>query len=166
MTACRAGARHGRPGTHGRPCSHARSNARPCVRPCHLARPGRATSLVGRSFWVLVARSVRPISCPCLRLFCACCPLFCFPWSSGLPRTSNLSWNCSWSLLFYQNLMISPEMKSERVLGIRSKRGQFDPNSTRFNIKRMRIRDQISAKIGSNKGLTPIILMLLLWPSL
>ena len=51
--------------------------------------------------------------------------------------------------------MISPKMKSERVLGtIRSKRGQFDPNSTRFNIKRMRIRDQIIAKIGSNKGLT------------
>ena len=51
--------------------------------------------------------------------------------------------------------MISPEMKKERVLGtIRSKRGQFDPNSTRFNIKRMRIRDRIRAKIRSNRGLT------------
>ena len=50
--------------------------------------------------------------------------------------------------------MISPEMK-KKVLGtIRSKRGQFDPNSTRFNIKLIRIRDQIRAKIGSNKGLT------------
>jgi len=48
-------------------------------------------------------------------------------------------------------------MKNERVLGtIRSKRGQFDPNSTRFNIKHMRIRDQIRAKIRSNRGLTKI----------
>jgi len=58
-------------------------------------------------------------------------------------------------VFFYQNLMISPEMKNERVLGtIRSKRGQFDPNSTRFNIKCMKIRDQIRAKIRSNRGLT------------
>ena len=44
--------------------------------------------------------------------------------------------------------MISPEMKNERVLGtIRSKRGHFDPNPTRFNIKHMRIRDKIREKI-------------------
>ena len=54
--------------------------------------------------------------------------------------------------------MISPEMKNERVLGpIRSKRGQFDPNLIRFNIKRMRIRDQIRVKIRSNRGLTMLL---------
>ena len=53
--------------------------------------------------------------------------------------------------------MVSSEMKNERVLGtIRSKRGYFDPNSTRFSIKCMRIRDQIRAKVGSNKGLTHV----------
>jgi len=82
----------------------------------------------------------------CFARVIRCFALFCFPWSSGLPRTSNLSWNCSWSLLFYQHLMISPETKSECVFGtIRSKRGQSDPNSTRFNIKRMRNN-------GSNKS--------------
>jgi len=51
--------------------------------------------------------------------------------------------------------MISPEMKNERILGrIRSKGRYFDPKSTRFNIKHMRIRDQIAAKIRSNKGVT------------
>ena len=38
---------------------------------------GSATSLAGRSCWVLGARSVRPIARPCLRPFCACRPLFC-----------------------------------------------------------------------------------------
>jgi len=52
-------------------------------------------------------------------------------------------------------MMISPEMKNELILGtIRSKGGSFNPNSTRFNIKRMRIRDLTRAKIGSNKSLT------------
>ena len=45
--------------------------------------------------------------------------------------------------------MISPEMKNERILGtIRSKGRYFEPNSTRFNVKYMRIRDQIRTKIG------------------
>ena len=44
--------------------------------------------------------------------------------------------------------MISPEMKNKRILGaIRSKGRKFDPNSTRFNIKQTRKRDQIGAKI-------------------
>ena len=46
-----------------------------------------------------------------------CFVLLCFPWCSGFRRTSNLPWNRSWSLLFYRNPMISPEMKTERILG-------------------------------------------------
>jgi len=52
----------------------------------------------------------------------SCFPLLCYSWCLGLPRTSSLPWNHSWSLLFYRNLMISSEMKNERILGtIRSK---------------------------------------------
>jgi len=51
-----------------------------------------------------------------------CFPLICYSWCLGLPRSSNLPWNRSWSLLFYRNLMISPEMKNECILGtLRSK---------------------------------------------
>jgi len=109
--------RHGRAQAHGRPCTGARPTVyrRTVVRTASraLALPVSAASAWG-------ARPCTPEARPCA----PCFPLFCYSWCSGLPQTFNLPWNRSWSLLFYRNMMTSPEMKNERILGTIKSKGR------------------------------------------
>ena len=93
-----------------------------------LARGGRATSLPCRAapayhpacFLPRVHRRAAVSHARAL----PCFPLLFYSWCLGLPRTSNLPWNRSWNLPFYRNLMISSEMKNQRILGIIRSKGR------------------------------------------
>ena len=98
---------HGRAGTHGHPCTGVRVTVH------------KRTRLAVR-WWCRFFRFLPGVhdraplwharALPCF-------PLLCYSWCSGLSQTYNLSWNRSWSLLLYRNLMISPEVKNKCILG-------------------------------------------------